>query len=129
LKKIVQEWIEKAKADTKTAEREGKVQQDPNWDAVCFHAQQAVEKFLKALLQHHEIVFPKTHDLSDLLDRILAVYPDLVLYKDDLEWLTTFAVQVRYPGESANHDDAQRCLMIMKQAFAAINPIVNQIDF
>lgn len=51
MKKIAREWFDKAMADAKTAEREGQVQQDPNWDAVCFHAQQAVEKALKALMQ------------------------------------------------------------------------------
>ena len=34
---------------------------------ICFHAQQAVEKFLKAFLVFHNIDFPKTHDLDFLL--------------------------------------------------------------
>lgn len=35
--------------------------------AICFHAQQAVEKFLKAFLVFHDVDFPKTHDLDFLL--------------------------------------------------------------
>lgn len=39
----------------------------PNYDAVCFHSQQCVEKYLKALLQEYNIAFGKIHDLPVLL--------------------------------------------------------------
>jgi HEPN domain-containing protein len=120
MKKITQEWLDKALADARTAEREGQVQQDPNWDAVCFHAQQAVEKALKALLQNENVAFPKTHDLGDLLNRLLAIYPDLASLQDSLEWLTTFAVEIRYPGESAFAQDARRSLAIMQETMQLI---------
>lgn len=64
---LVREWVEKAEADVRTAEREAVVTKGPSWDAVCFHAQQAVEKYLKALLQHRSIGFTRTHDLAVLL--------------------------------------------------------------
>jgi HEPN domain-containing protein len=32
-------------------------------DAACFHAQQAVEKCLKAFLAHRNIEFPYTHNI------------------------------------------------------------------
>jgi HEPN domain-containing protein len=128
MKKIVSEWLEKALADAGTAEREAKVQQDPNWDAVCFHAQQAVEKLLKALLQQQDVVFPKTHDLGDLLERLLLTFPQLTTLKDSLEWLTTFAIQVRYPGENALEEDAHRCLTIMREAIQDIKPILKAIE-
>ncbi len=44
------EWINKAEADLLTARREYRARKKPNFDAVCFHAQQAVEKYLKAVL-------------------------------------------------------------------------------
>ena len=52
---LVKEWINKAEGDRQTARREVSVIVSPNWDAVCFHAQQAVEKYLKALLQQEII--------------------------------------------------------------------------
>ena len=67
MKELVAEWIRKAEADAGTAKREAAVKEDTNWDAVCFHAQQAVEKYIKGLLQQNEIPFGKTHDLSILL--------------------------------------------------------------
>jgi HEPN domain-containing protein len=35
--------------------------------SICFHAQQASEKFLKAFLAYHDVDFPRTHDLDFLL--------------------------------------------------------------
>jgi len=46
------EWVEKAEADYRTAEREARVRKAPSHDVVCFHAQQCAEKYLKAFLLH-----------------------------------------------------------------------------
>jgi HEPN domain-containing protein len=67
MKPLTQEWVEKAEGDFATAERELKVRKNPNYDAVCFHAQQCVEKYLKARLQEEGIIFRKTHDLGALI--------------------------------------------------------------
>jgi HEPN domain-containing protein len=48
----------------KTAAHTLTLRQDSPTDTVCFHAQQCVEKHLKALLVLRAIVFPKTHDIS-----------------------------------------------------------------
>ena len=61
------EWIIKAEGDFFTAGRELRARRHPNYDAVCFHAQQTAEKYLKAFLQEHDTPTPKTHDLIDLL--------------------------------------------------------------
>ena len=42
------EWVEKAEGDRATALRELRASHAPNYDAVCFHAQQCIEKYLKA---------------------------------------------------------------------------------
>jgi HEPN domain-containing protein len=60
---LTQEWANKAEGDFATASRELRSRKSPNYDAVCFHAQQCLEKYLKARLQEAGIVFPKTHDL------------------------------------------------------------------
>ena len=41
-------------------------------EVIGFHAQQAVEKFLKAALSHHRVAFAKTHDLVQLLNLLKA---------------------------------------------------------
>jgi HEPN domain-containing protein len=50
MKPLTSEWVEKAEGDFATAKREIRVRKTPNFDAVCFHAQQCAEKYLKALL-------------------------------------------------------------------------------
>jgi hypothetical protein len=63
----IREWVEKAEGDYVTALRERRARKNPNHDAVCFHAQQCVEKYLKGVLQAEDVAFTKTHDLVVLL--------------------------------------------------------------
>jgi HEPN domain-containing protein len=102
MKPITQEWVDKAKGDFATAQRELKVKRSPNYDAICFHSQQCAEKYLKACLQEAAIAFNKTHDLSVLLNSLLPAYPDWETMRPILESLTAYAVEFRYPGASAN---------------------------
>ncbi len=115
---LATEWIRKAEADAGTAQREAAVKENPNWDAVCFHAQQAVEKYIKGLLQQNRIPFGKTHDLSTLLHLALPAFPRLEKLSDDLEWLSVFAVEFRYPGLEAIKQDAESALAKMNRALA-----------
>lgn len=110
MKPITQEWVNKAEGDFATAQRELQVQQMPNYDAVCFHSQQCIEKYLKACLQEENIAFTKTHDLGVLLDLFLSVQPEWASLRPTLDALTTYAIEFRYPGVSANR-------MIATQAF------------
>ena len=71
MKAIVEEWIGKAEGDYATARRELNAIEYPNYDAVCFHAEQAGEKLMKALLIERGVTPPRTHDLV-VLDRLLA---------------------------------------------------------
>ena len=75
MKKIYLEWVEKADGDFHSAQREVRARKKPNFDAACFHAQQCVEKYLKAILQKRNIYFPKTHDLNNLLSLLINVNP------------------------------------------------------
>lgn len=57
-------WVRKAESDLIMASHTLKLGTDCPTDTVCFHAQQTVEKYLKALLVVRNIVFPKTHDIE-----------------------------------------------------------------
>ena len=81
IKDLVNKWIKKAEKDLLTAERELSFE-DPITDTVCFHCQQTVEKYLKAFLVYHQIYFPKTHRIMDLLE--LCATKDSS-FKDELE--------------------------------------------
>jgi HEPN domain-containing protein len=69
------EWVEKAEGDWNAARQLNRVRKDPNYDSVCFHCQQSVEKYLKARLEEAGVNFPKTHDLIKLLGLSIAVEP------------------------------------------------------
>jgi HEPN domain-containing protein len=69
MKRTTSEWAQKAEGDWRVAPRE-RQSPDPVWEAVCFHAQQCAEKYLKALLEEREIAFAKTHDLVILFGLI-----------------------------------------------------------
>ena len=100
------EWVAKAEADFATVERECRARKNPNYDGVCFHAQQCAEKYLKAWLCEAGISYRKTHDLVALLEQVLAEEPQWDAFREDLGFLSDFAVSYRYPGESAERESA-----------------------
>ena len=93
---IVQRWFKKAENDLKNIENNLK-SEDPPKDTICFHAQQAVEKYFKGDLIYFEKDISKTHDLVKLLSEIEPFISELIHFEEDLEKLTEFAVQARYP--------------------------------
>ena len=106
MKPLVAEWIGKAEGDFAMLERESRARKNPNYDGICFHAQQCAEKYLKARLCQAGVHFAKVHDLNALLAQVLAVEPLWETFRKDLAYLSDFAVQFRYPGESANRATA-----------------------
>jgi HEPN domain-containing protein len=122
---LTTEWVEKAEKDLATASREFRVRKLPNYDAVCFHSQQCAEKYLKAILQEQNISFGKTHNLTVLLDLITPRDPAWELMRPNLERLNVFAVQVRYPGESADkaiaHEALNLCRAIRDRARSTLD--------
>ncbi len=104
---LTSEWVEKAEGDYLTAKRELRVRVSPNYDAICFHAQQTAEKYLKGFLQEKGIPFPRTHVLADLLALCLKIDPSFLLLQSDLNMLEGYAVQFRYPGQSASSIEAK----------------------
>jgi HEPN domain-containing protein len=104
----VKEWLEKAKRDFATARRELDAEEEPNYDAVCFHAQQGVEKLMKGLLIHLGVIPTKTHDLAYLNQLLSPVCPTWNWPLEELRFLTRAAVSFRYPGETATREDAEQ---------------------
>jgi HEPN domain-containing protein len=108
----VKEWVEKAERDYATAKRELAAVDQPNYDAVCFHAQQCIEKLLKSLLIHLGTMPTKTHDLAYLGQLLSLAFPAWEWPVEDLRFLTRAAVAFRYPGESADREEAALSLDI-----------------
>ena len=117
------EWIEKAEEDYNSANW---LQQSPNpvRNSICFHAQQCIEKYLKAWLQEANIPFSKTHDLEELLNLILPTLPAWHLWQPDFK-ITTYAVESRYPGDSATAENTQHAMHICDEVRQAVRSQLN----
>lgn len=89
----------KADSDLKNASHEIE-HEDPALDTICFHAQQTVEKYLKAFLVFSDTEIPKTHSLIRLIrDCILIDTSFSELIDKNIDELTDFAVEIRYADE------------------------------
>jgi HEPN domain-containing protein len=67
-------------------------------EIILFHAQQALEKFMKTALIMEGIVFRRTHDLLELNDRALQAGIALPVASDLLARIGPYAVEFRYLG-------------------------------
>jgi len=93
---VIKSWLDNARSDFELAcvKKTRKIR----YEHLCFHAQQAAEKSIKALFLSLNIEVPRTHDLAYVIDHLPAsiiVPPHLLL----LPILTKYAVQFRYPGQ------------------------------
>jgi len=94
---LVQLWIDKAEEDYIAAQHLLLLNALMPTSVICFHAQQIVEKYLKALLTQRQISVPKTHDMEVLV--LLIQDAELIGLKDfEIFDLSEYAVETRYPG-------------------------------
>jgi HEPN domain-containing protein len=95
--RVALEWVIKAENDLKTAIHTLKLDHECPTDVVCFHAQQCVEKYVKAFLTLQGIVFPKTHDIEELF-RLLPRDLEAAWDVEHQRAFTRYATVTRYPG-------------------------------
>jgi HEPN domain-containing protein len=107
-------WLLKAESDLFTAKRilEGK----GPYDTACFHAQQAIEKYLKACLALSEMEIPRTHNLEELQRVCLQQIPQIKIAGMDLAEITPYAVELRYDFEFwPDRETAEQAVQIAEQ--------------
>lgn len=95
MKSITNEWLVSASSDI--AVIECLIDRPDLTHQVSFHAQQAVEKSFKALIEEFELGFVKTHSLELLYDKVGDVLKADV-DKDQLIILDQLYIDARYPG-------------------------------
>jgi len=124
-KVLTQGWLIKAEEDFRVAEHLMK-HDAPFFTAIGFHAQQATEKYLKALLVHYQLEFPKTHNLGELLDIVALRNASLADSLRDVTLLNPFGVDVRYPDDmlQSTRSDAERALALATKVRDAILPLL-----
>ena len=112
---LTQQWLDRAAEDYRIMLRESQVTEDPGYNAICFHAQQCAEKLLKAFLHENGICFPKTHDIGELFQLALPMRPEWKSLIVQYGFLSDYAVDARYPGESAFREEAERSSSRMRR--------------
>ena len=99
-----QAWLTKARNDLLNIENNLRSETIP-WDTVCYHAQQAAEKALKAYLLFHRTPIPRTHDLLSLLARCVEHDSSLSALEDACISLNAYATGSRYPTDTFEPDE------------------------
>ena len=93
---MTREWLRKGDADRRAWRLFRPKPTD--YDIVCYHCQQAVEKYLKGHLQEPGTPISKTHNLKALVNLILPSDPTIKSLRPQVHPLTKYAVDYRYPG-------------------------------
>jgi HEPN domain-containing protein len=122
-RKECQGWLVRAESNLRLAKGgnvKGVVYED-----LCFEAQQAAEKAIKALLIHYGDEFPKVHSFSVLLERLqkYTVVPPCV---EDVLELSDYAIQTRYPGDyyPVTEEEYRRAIGISQAVFKWVQKVI-----
>jgi HEPN domain-containing protein len=113
---VVRQYVDKAESDLITATHTLRLRTNCPTDAVCFHAQQCVEKYLKSLLVLNSIEFGRTHHISQLMTLLPgAIRPSIT--PDEQDRLTEYAVITRYPGdyEPISREEARQAVRLARR--------------
>ncbi len=121
------EWLAHAESDLNLA-RLAKNRTGILPEQICFHAQQAAEKALKAVLLSKRIEFPLVHDIEELLE---IAQQGGILFPEEVSnagGLTPYAVEARYPGhlEEITPSDLEESVRLAEAVLRWASEIVSQ---
>jgi HEPN domain-containing protein len=109
---LTRPWVRKAEADWAFVLKLKDVR-PPFHDAICFHCQQAAEKYLKGLLQERGKSPRRTNDLGQLIADLLPTDPTVAVYRRRLIAITKYADDYSY---STDRVDARKALAALRAA-------------
>lgn len=126
---LVDQWLKFARADL-NAGRTLSANRDTNSpETACFHAQQAAEKAIKALLVKAQVASTRSHDLSNLTNLVPSEFAQ-TRSLPSLSSLVPYAVAARYPTAHAGNpmqldagptwDEADHALALAERTLAAV---------
>jgi HEPN domain-containing protein len=122
---VLRQWVRKAEHDLDAASRIMAIEEGCPFDTVCFHCQQAAEKYLKCLLTYLGIQAPRTHDLKALA-ALIPLERRFPVRVEDLAGLNPYAVDVRYADDwrEPQLHDAKRALALASKVRAAVRELM-----
>lgn len=124
--KIIQEWLASADEDLLFA-KESFATYDRFYAKICFHFQQAAEKYFKAFLIAHDTSPSKIHDLPKLLKLCRQKESSMQELTDDAKFLTDFYIVTRYPVSwpvGINRNEAEKALEAANRIAQTIKKIL-----
>jgi len=95
MRRETEEWLKIALEDYESARC---LFEEGLYRMVCYHAQQTVEKFLKAILTEREIDFARTHNIIDLKNAVIKLGYKIELTDEDAVFLNS-VYRSRYPSD------------------------------
>ncbi len=105
------DWFEMAKKDIKSAEI--LFQHEADNGIICFHSQQAIEKYLKGFLIKTTGELQEGHSLVKLCKKAVAYDKVLNDFIKDMAFVNTYYIETRYPAEDpliVSKEDAEECI-------------------
>ncbi|MEO6434138.1 MAG: HEPN domain-containing protein [Tepidisphaeraceae bacterium] len=112
MKPTSSEWVSSAEGHYETACTLRRSRRRHLHDAICFHSEQCVEKYLRARLRQAQVRFQKTDDLPKLLDPLRSIEPRWRSIEQELRGLSDAALMVLYPGKSTRREDATKAYKV-----------------
>ncbi len=100
---IVQEWLRKADEDYGFAS--ASIEHNEYYAQICFHFQQAAEKYLKAFIIANKIEFRSIHNLLELFKLCREKNVEVKEVEQDCRYLNPFYIDTRYPVHWPTHYD------------------------
>lgn len=126
---LARRWFQKAENDLLNVENNLRAERYAS-DTVCFHCQQAAEKYLKGYLAWHQVPFAKTHDLPALLHEVKQVAGEGAdSLSADVFLLDGYSVGIRYPQEYEEEPDEEEVGRAVEAAYAVRAWVRSRLGF
>lgn len=124
MKPTTQEWLIRATEDLSAAQV--LLSRPDLTNMVAFHAQQTVEKALKAVIEELDLGFVKTHSLTRLYGLVGAYFP-VIRDMDMLDRLDAVYIEARYPGDMGLLPTGKPTVDEAIELYSFANDILNDI--
>jgi HEPN domain-containing protein len=119
------EWFKMAQKDIKSARI--LFEHEADYEIVCFHCQQAVEKYLKGYLIYLTGELQEGHSLIKLCKKVMSHEESFGDYIKDMAFINTFYIETRYPATDpflVSKADTEECLRIVEAVTTKINRLM-----
>lgn len=124
--KLAREWTIRADNDLKNAQI--LLEEGGTTDAVCFHSQQAVEKYLKAFLVFNKLPVQKIHSLVALAKQGATKEPRLLDFMENYKTLETYYIESRYPPDiqAYSKNEGNKAYHLAKEIVSFISSLLEE---